>query len=160
MKAMILTALFILSIPCSAAERPSPSDWLIPHNQARAKKGVPPLAWSKKLKVYTKKWLKELRDNHECGLVHSKGPYGENLGKRWGKPYFESGRVVQAWLYEETTDYDYETNTCRGVCGHYTQVVWAKSKLLGCAAISCSKTVKIYGCSYDPPGNYKGEKPY
>jgi len=60
-------------------------------------------------------------------------------------------------------DYTYSTNSCASgkVCGHYTQVVWKNSTKIGCAGVVCSNGGGIiYGCNYDPPGNYSGQKPY
>lgn len=58
---------------------------------------------------------------------------------RWGiAPYFivddvvaTAAGAVSAWA-AESTDYDYASNTCSGVCGHYTQVVWAATTQVGC----------------------------
>ena len=33
---------------------------------------------------------------------------------------------VDSWV-AEASHYDYDTNTCDDVCGHYTQVVWRTS---------------------------------
>ncbi|XP_052061749.1 GLIPR1-like protein 1 [Mytilus californianus] len=68
--------------------------------------------------------------------------------------YLDSG--VASWVNEKK-DYDYASNSCSGVCGHYTQVVWADSTKLGCAVGSCA-TMNI--CNYGPGGNYNGVKPY
>ena len=53
------------------------------------------------------------------------------------------------------------TNSCSGICGHYTQVVWAASLELGCGLSSCPGLA--YGstivCNYGPGGN-DGGRPY
>ncbi|KAF5731874.1 pathogenesis-related protein 1-like [Tripterygium wilfordii] len=67
--------------------------------------------------------------------------------------------VVNLWVAEKA-NYDYESNSCNGVCGHYTQVVWRKSVRLGCARVGCDNGGTFVICSYDPPGNYNGELPY
>lgn len=41
-------------------------------------------------------------------------------------------------------------------CGHYTQVVWANTKRVGCAAAECRNGGTFVVCSYDPPGNMDG----
>ena len=66
--------------------------------------------------------------------------------------------VVSTWR-AEAQDYDYASNTCRKVCGHYTQVVWASTKQLGCGVARDSKR-EVWVCNYDPPGNWVGKRPY
>jgi hypothetical protein len=72
--------------------------------------------------------------------------------------------VVDAWGNEKK-DYDYANNSCQSgaVCGHYTQVVWRSTKLVGCGVASCSagnSKAQVWVCQYSPPGNYVGERPY
>ncbi|XP_064611671.1 peptidase inhibitor 15-A-like [Liolophura sinensis] len=59
---------------------------------------------------------------------------------------------------------------CNGVCGHYTQVVWAKSTKVGCGYAKCptlkmpsGNTVKnaiFVACNYQVAGNYAGLPPF
>jgi len=93
------------------------------------------------------------------------GNYGQNI--------FASSRsstpidVVADWA-SEGASYDYDSNSCSDfTCGHYTQIVWAKSTLLGCGVQTCTKNSPFGGgswqlwvCNYDPPGNFNNEKPY
>ena len=44
---------------------------------------------------------------------------GENLAARTGTADFIQD--INSW-YNEVTDYNFNTNSCNGVCGHYTQV--------------------------------------
>ena len=66
--------------------------------------------------------------------------------------------VVDAWA-AEVKDYNAKTHRCKGVCGHYTQIVWRKSQQVGCGMAACGDT-KVWVCNYDPPGNFNGERPY
>lgn len=94
------------------------------------------------------------------------GMYGENLYASAGSTPTGAG-VSQDWV-SEASSYDYATNSCSGVCGHYTQVVWRATSMLGCAVKTCSQNSPFGGhpdwtivvCEYDPPGNYVGQKPY
>lgn len=70
---------------------------------------------------------------------------------------------VQAW-YNEKQHYIFNSKKCKPgkVCGHYTQVVWAKSVKVGCAAVHCPsillpksnkswKDATFVVCYYYPP---------
>ncbi|KAL6219095.1 hypothetical protein ACLB2K_012301 [Fragaria x ananassa] len=96
----------------------------------------------------------------DCNLVHSGGPYGENLAK--GSSSALTGTAaVNLWVAEKPY-YNYTSNSCTGgqQCLHYTQVVWANSIRLGCARVQCTNTWWFVTCNYDPPGNYVGQLPY
>ncbi|KAM9445740.1 peptidase inhibitor 16-like [Clarias gariepinus] len=89
---------------------------------------------------------------------------GENLFLTTG--HLNINRSMAAW-FDEYKDYVYANQTCKNICGHYTQMVWAKSNRVGCASHFC-KTVEgstynntmIVVCNYFPPGNVEGVQPY
>jgi uncharacterized protein YkwD len=135
------------------------------HNDARAavmppaNPAIPPVSWSSQIESVAQAWA------NNCQFMHSMGQYGENL-------YASSGLnptpadVVTSWV-SEVKDYDYASNTCSNVCGHYTQVVWRDSVHIGCAKADCTQNSPFGGgnwqlwvCNYDPPGNFVGQKPY
>ncbi|KAL7864116.1 hypothetical protein AOLI_G00155360 [Acnodon oligacanthus] len=91
---------------------------------------------------------------------------GENLFISTGP--FNIDKAMSDW-FEERSHYDYDTNTCseNQMCGHYTQIVWAKTTKVGCAAHICEtvegldfKNATMLVCNYVPPGNVVGQKPY
>lgn len=128
------------------------------HNEARAAVGAPPLSWSDKVTGAAESWAAELA-SRGCDLQHSTGgPYGENL--YWSSAPQDAREVVASWT-DEAQHYGARKNKCaRGeVCGHYTQVVWADSRELGCAVASCG-AAQVWVCNYDPPGNYLGQRPF
>nr|XP_020515668.1 glioma pathogenesis-related protein 1-like [Labrus bergylta] len=63
------------------------------------------------------------------------------------------------WV-DKKQHYDYNSQGCTNVCGHYTQVVWASSYKVGCAAHLCPNGVKgthfgpregvVFECNYAP----------
>jgi pathogenesis-related protein 1 len=88
-------------------------------------------------------------------------PYyvGENVFGSGGNATAQT--AVDLWAAEEA-DYNYASNSCSGVCGHYTQIVWRESLDLGCAKYDCPGLT--YGstivCNYGPGGNIGGQRPY
>ena len=70
------------------------------------------------------------------------------------------GEAVGAWA-AEAADYDHGTNACSGfTCGHYTQMVWADTRYLGCGVAACPSGGEMWVCNYDPRGNVLGKSPY
>nr|ALB06109.1 cysteine-rich seceretory protein [Gloydius intermedius] len=69
-------------------------------------------------------------------------------------------RVIQFW-YDENKNFKYGVgaNPPNAIIGHYTQVVWYKSYLVGCAAARCpsSSYNYLYVCHYCPAGNIIGK---
>lgn len=126
------------------------------HNAVRARVGTAPLRWSDTLASFAQQWANQLIQNGQ--FAHSHNPkYGENLYEISGGAATPAS-VVKTWA-EEVHDYDYGTNTCRGVCGHYTQVVWRDTSKVGCA-VARTEAREVWVCEYDPPGNWVGRKPY
>jgi pathogenesis-related protein 1 len=125
------------------------------HNGVRGSVGLPPLQWSEKLAAYSQKWANSLiADNRTAH--NSKSPYGENiLSSGLGTTPIS---VVTEWA-SESRNYTYITNTCKGDCGHYTQLVWRSTRKVGCAMAHDSRR-EIWVCSYDPAGNVRGKWPY
>lgn len=143
-------------------------EYLAAHNALRKKKGVPPLKYDLKLEAFAKKWSEHLASTvGGCRLQHSQAPHqGENLAMYYGARNLSPMEVFNMWAREEK-DFDYATNSCTAgeVCGHYTQLVWSTTKRVGCSWAICLdpgkwKQKTIYTCSYHPPGNIRGHKPY
>lgn len=132
------------------------------HNRVRARLDLPPLEWSDALARYARTWADKLQ-RRGCRLQHRPGSgpdkqrHGENLFSSTGQAS-TPGDVVDAWA-AEVKDYNPRTNRCKGVCGHYTQIVWRTSTKVGCAMATCGDT-EVWVCNYDPPGNFLGQKPY
>jgi len=134
----------------------SQSDFVQAHNVARAKVGVGPIRWNKTIAAYAQNYANTKIG--DCKLEHSEGPYGENLAEGYGT--FSGVEAVNLWVAEKP-NYNNNSNKCvGGECLHYTQVVWRDSVHLGCARAKCNNGWMFIICSYDPPGNYYGERPY
>ncbi|KAK3434110.1 hypothetical protein EUGRSUZ_D01572 [Eucalyptus grandis] len=132
-------------------------DYLDSHNAARKQVGVANMTWDNMLAAYAQSYANQRVS--DCGLVHSNGPYGENLAKGTGT--FTGTYAVSLWVAEKQ-NYNYNTNTCVSGCDclHYTQMVWRDSVRVGCAKVQCNNGWWYVVCNYDPPGNYEGELPY
>ncbi|KAH7673639.1 Cysteine-rich secretory protein-related protein [Dioscorea alata] len=109
-----------------AVAQNSPDDFVNAHNSARNMVGVGPVTWDDTVAAYAKNYADQRIG--DCELIHSNGPYGENLFGGSGADYSATD-AVNAWV-SEGQDYDYNSNTCAEgkVCGHYTQVVWKGSQ--------------------------------
>jgi len=129
---------------------------LAAHNSVRRSVGVPPMVWSERLADFAQEWADYLATHRE--FFHRRNsPYGENLFEITGARA-SPVEVVNDWA-SESRNYQYRSNTCRGVCGHYTQIVWRDTRRVGCAASRSGRT-EVWVCNYDPPGNYIGKRPY
>ena len=151
----ILKASFLLAATCPA--QPSiETGMLAAHNNVRAKVNVPPLTWDNKLAASAREWADTLLARGEF-LHRAKSPYGENLFAIHGASATPE-EVVDAWA-SESRDYDYRSNRCSKMCGHYTQLVWVSTKQVGCGVARNSRR-EVWVCEYNPPGNYIGKRPY
>lgn len=125
---------------------------------------LPLMVWSEELAEHAADWA------NNCIMAHADnlGELGE--GENW-TAWSAAGNlpgedVVIGWA-DEAADYNYADNSCSGVCGHYTQVVWRTSTELGCAVQACPFGLtnwddgrEIWICRYREPGNWSGEWPY
>ena len=132
-------------------------DILREHNLFRAKEHVPPLAWNETLAKFSQQYAETLKG--PCKPVHSTSPYGENL--MFGTGGITWKTTVDEWSNEKKS-YHYGSNTCDPgkMCGHYTAVVWKSTTTVGCGRVKCNDGDTMIMCSYWPPGNYDGVKPY
>jgi uncharacterized protein YkwD len=128
---------------------------LAAHNAVRVKTQLPPLQWSSELAAFSQKWANKLLAKNR--YTHNpNSPYGENIFI--GGVGCIPSAVVMEWA-SESKYYSYGTNACNGDCGHYTQIVWRNTRRVGCA-VARNSVREVWVCSYDPPGNYRGEWPY
>jgi uncharacterized protein YkwD len=139
---------------------PAPSslapEMLAVHNIMRARVGIPPLAWSDRLAARSQEWADTLLARKQ--FIHRPdSAYGENLFEITGAAA-SPAQVVNAWA-AEARNYNYSSNRCSGVCGHYTQIVWRDTKEVGCAVARGGRR-EVWVCNYDPPGNWAGRRPY
>jgi hypothetical protein len=144
------------------------------HNAVRASASPtpnPPLApycWNATVAATAQAWADGCQFKHNPDLG-SLG-YGENIyaaGSGGSKP----GLAAVALWASEAANYNYANNSCSGsgTCLHYTQIVWRTTQAIGCGVQNCATNSPFGGsapnwtlvvCDYDPPGNYRGYRPY
>lgn len=146
--------------PASEAER-----LLASHNAERGRLGLPPLVWNADLARKAQSWathlltigsLQHAPDSHRAGS-------GENL---WmgtaGK--WDSDAMVEMFLderryFREASFPDVSLTGNWTDVGHYSQIVWRKTREIGCA-IDSGNGKDVLVCRYFPAGNVYGQDPY
>lgn len=155
-------------------ESPAATGVTAAHNAVRATVApaasppLPALCYDADVEASAQAWA------NNCVYAHSGS--GENLyayvttGSPPPAPQLDA---VDSWA-DEAADYNYGPNTCDAgkVCGHYTQVVWRNTTLLGCGVKQCPAASSPFAppfdaypwwyvvCQYAPPGNVVGQHPY
>ncbi|MEO8277952.1 MAG: CAP domain-containing protein [Thermoanaerobaculia bacterium] len=139
------------------------------HNAIRTAAGLLPLVWDPQLAATAQSWADRCVDDDR-----PRGVLDHNAERSAGHPWYVGENIyagtapvsataaLRSWAAEET-NYDRSRNRCeRGeTCGHYTQLVWAATRKLGCALASCPrlKFRFVLVCDYGPGGN-TGGAPY
>lgn len=138
------------------------------HNQARTEVGVESLEWSVELSVFAQDWADYLAFSNDCRLEHRPNTgnwssnYGENIYKGMGDNSSDSPLLASRGWYTEKVNFKNEIlneSNWYGT-GHYSQMVWQKTKQIGMGMAVCQNGNVIVVANYNPPGNYMGEKAY
>ena len=166
---MILLLLLLVS-SCFSQITPLQRDtFLDQHNLVRLTaspqpKFLPAMYWNNNLQSTSQQW------SDRCVFAHSgQANVGENLfvySPQVPLSQFDVAIAVKAWASEKPY-YNYANNTCSGVCGHFTQLVWSTSDQVGCSLSSCNaiqnwqdRPGMIIVCQYVKQGNFIGQRPY
>lgn len=138
------------------------------HNHYRAQANPPAanmlqMTWDEDLAAFAKAYAQQCVWGHNS----QRGRRGENLFAITDQG-LDVPLAVEEW-HHERKHYNLSNTTCEPdqMCGHYTQVVWAKTERIGCGTHFCEKLkgvevtdIQLLVCNYEPPGNVKGQKPY
>lgn len=94
-------------------------------------------SWDHGLARVAKAWAQRCLFEHNPEpdkeiLAHSNVSVGENIWMGTPASAFSVQRAVESWV-KERAHYDYQSNTCSHVCGHYTQVWLRRVNPLGAA---------------------------
>ncbi|KAG8415394.1 hypothetical protein J3458_009244 [Metarhizium acridum] len=126
-------------------------EMLAAHNFFRGQHSADPLSWNPDLAKKAQDWA------DTCNWAHDSA--GENLASGTGLASW--GSFVNLWG-SERTEYDWASPGFSMNTGHFTQVVWKKTRSVGCGWNKCrGGQAKANGhyivCKYDPAGNYIGQ---
>lgn len=154
--------------------------WLDGHNEVRSGCAVPVspapapplplLQWSAAAAAVAQAWAEGCVWGHNPDRGADGIARGENIAASTPGYWATPADVVGDWA-SEWADYTYASNGCAAgqQCGHYTQLVWRSTARVGCAKATCTGTSpfsgysgpwEYYVCDYEPPGNYRGQRPY
>ena len=128
---------------------------------------VAPLTWSNNLAAGAQTWAQHLattgqfaHDPVHTGLSCTGPCYGENIAGFFNDVSEPNGGQSK-WVAEKSL---YHGGPSFYAVGHYTQMVWQKTKQVGCATAPPNgqpsprgHAFSILVCRYDPPGNYPNQ---
>jgi hypothetical protein len=137
---------------------------LATHNEERARLGVPPLRWSPALAANAARWAAHLSSLSVLEHDDSLDVEGENLW-RGSKNAYTPEDMVMLWIDEKAAFQngvfpDVSTSGQWEDVGHYTQVVWRATAMVGCAVTVAGGEDEVLVCRYMEGGNFVGEKTY
>jgi hypothetical protein len=138
---------------------------LAAQNRVRAAVGVPPLQWDSQLALSARNWAQYLARTGK--FEHSPdepgaAPEGENLWAGTAGAYGPEA-MVALWV-SESRNYKpgvFPNNSRTGDIedvGHYTQVIWARTKAVGCD-LEHGRSEDVLVCRYKQAGNVFGQIP-
>ncbi|XP_053551401.1 Golgi-associated plant pathogenesis-related protein 1-like [Bombina bombina] len=126
------------------------NDFLSAHNAYRKRHGSPPLQLSRELSNSAQQWANYLLSIRT--MKHSGSGYGENIYYAYGFKELKGQQPVDSW-YNEIQYYNFSQPGFAMNTGHFTQVVWKDSKLLGVGVATDGKGLFYCVGQYSPAGN-------
>jgi len=166
----------VLPLPTEPAVQPQPqppppivqgSPWsgdalkkvmLEEHKKERATKRIGALRWNSALQRQAKRHANRGTMTH----IKPKG-VGQNIAMGTASAYTPA-QLFRLWIGAEKRKY--KKAKCPkisysnfGKFGHYTQVMWKKTKYVGCGAAKKGSAMYLV-CNYKPAGNMVGQKPF
>ena len=165
----LAVAVLMLALPAGAQLTAGQQKQILElHNQERcivtpSAAAMPTMVWDFRLASVAQNYA-----NTCPGLVHNparntqyaalggSGQVGENLAVSTGGS--TPAQLFSLWANEKAY-YTFATNSCAvgQQCGHYTQIVWASSVLVGCGMSTGCTTggwSQVFVCNYAPAGNF------
>jgi hypothetical protein len=130
------------------------------------------MTWDDNLAALAQAWTNQCQWKHGMLTDCTGNRVGQNMYMKYSSSGFPAVNLTYAvtrWN-DERQNWDFASGQCLAgqVCGHWTQVAWSTSSLVGCGLTLCP-TVNMSGtiinnavivtCDYSPPGNVVG-KPF
>lgn len=185
-------ALPTTALAISDADRQTLLDW---HNQVRSEvasggvyaqptaTNMPKLVWDDTLATLAQNHADTCQYGHNqdrqseyAALGGTWGYVGENIAVTYSSvtptPAQGIANAQYGWFTEEEAAYTFGTlggsDACdpsTSSCYHYTQIVWANTRALGCGIAVCPNMSPPFDgvytvCNFGPGGNYLGQTPY
>ncbi|CAH1175662.1 unnamed protein product [Phaedon cochleariae] len=129
------------------------------------------MKWDEELASRAQKWSETCHSEiHDHQRDVSRFPVGQNIASTWTtKPpssYYDTepdfADALSKW-FDEFKFFRFG-GVGRGSTGHYTQMIWAETNLIGCGYSyyydQAKGYTKNYVCNYGPGGNVLGQTPY
>lgn len=133
------------------------------HNLERSAFGSAPLAWNGQLEAEARVWAERLASENRLrhSRIEERGDTGENLWIGTANA-FRPDQMIASFNAERR---HFRAGTFPEVSltgnwadvGHYTQVVWAETREVGCAVARGSQ-MDVLVCRYWPAGNVIGTR--
>ena len=154
-----------LAVPGLAVEGDAPDErtWLQAHNAERAEFGVAPLRWNSRLASEARDYARQLARSER--LRHSspedRNGTGENLWMGSAGRYAAAdmiGAFAEEKRYFRAGQFPRVSTTGNWAdVGHYTQIIWAETREVGCATAR-GERFDVLVCRYWPAGNVMGQR--
>lgn len=124
------------------------------------------IVWDNELAARAQQWAENCQFRHDPQRTINRFTMGQNLAIIWSTAPLEPddgdfASRIQSW-FNEVQKYSFGDPWSLKT-GHYSQLVWGETSLVGCGFAEykdTSKYNKLYVCNYGPGGNVVGYKPY
>ncbi|XP_025837096.1 venom allergen 5 isoform X2 [Agrilus planipennis] len=132
------------------------------------------MKWDDELAYKAQQWATTCKTYHHDHHRHvARFPVGQNVARTWTtkppesayetEPDFED--IIKNKWFGEFKNFRYgPLNFVNDLIGHYTQMIWAETYLVGCGYAFYFEPgkgfVKSYVCNYGPSGNVLRQQPY
>lgn len=126
------------------------------------------MVWDDELAAVAQRWADKCTLAHDGARDVSRFPVGQNIAVTWttrtnagAAPDFR--RQVTGW-FNEVRQFGFYSLPFKKGTGHYSQLVWGDTFLVGCGYSHYYDPsrgyTKLYVCNYGPGGNVIGAQPY
>ncbi|KAI8117389.1 hypothetical protein FF38_01287 [Lucilia cuprina] len=124
------------------------------------------IVWDNELAQRAQQWAENCEFRHDPHRTINRFTMGQNMAIIWSTAPLEPddgdfASRIQKW-FDEVQKYQFG-DAWSSKTGHYSQLVWGETSLVGCGFTEYKDTTKynkLYVCNYGPGGNVVGLKPY